>query len=361
MFEGKSLFSDQTPESIRDSILSNLKTDLEVGEGSYLGDLAMAQALEIHKVYGAMEQLAYIVWVTPDSGIYLDKAAEAQGLVPRKQGEKAKTTLRITGKPETVIPSGTVFMTEEYLEFITLSETVIPPSGQMLVKIEAKGKGKEYNVPENTITGQLVNIAGIETITNPETAQGGTENESDLSLYLRIDADRKKPSTSGNTYDYERWALEVSGVGYSKAISVWNGNGTVKVIIADENRKPVDNEVVERCVEHIQDQRPVGIGEGLTVVSADPQTIQVSAQLILEKNGTIRDITQQFEEKIAEYFGTISLIHNEVLYHWIGATLLEITGVRDYSNLLLNGDTHNITLTEEEIPELGRVTLDEAI
>ena len=42
----------------------------------------------------------------------------------------------------------------------------------------------------------------------------------------------------------------------------------------------------------------------------------------------------------------------------VGNLLLGIDGVEDYSNLLLNGESGNVALTEEEIAVAGTITLE---
>jgi len=41
----------------------------------------------------------------------------------------------------------------------------------------------------------------------------------------------------------------------------------------------------------------------------------------------------------------------------MGAALLTVPGVTDYSGLTLNGSAANVSLTSEQVPVLGTVTL----
>ena len=44
------------------------------------------------------------------------------------------------------------------------------------------------------------------------------------------------PITSGNKWQYISWAKSVDGVGDAKCLPLWNGAGTVKVIIVDSGK-----------------------------------------------------------------------------------------------------------------------------
>ncbi|WP_368234403.1 baseplate J/gp47 family protein [Anaerotruncus rubiinfantis] len=70
------------------------------------------------------------------------------------------------------------------------------------------------------------NDSRIQTVTNASAAMDGTDPKSDESRFPRIDSSRKKLRTSGNAYDYEAWACEVSGVGYAKCTPIQYGPGT---------------------------------------------------------------------------------------------------------------------------------------
>ena len=47
-----------------------------------------------------------------------------------------------------------------------------------------------------------------------------------------------------------------------------------------------------------------------------------------------------------------------VSYALVGKLLLECSGIKDYTDLTINGGTQNIPLSEEELPSLGEVVLD---
>lgn len=60
---------------------------------------------------------------------------------------------------------------------------------------------------------------------------GGEDTEGDSSLLNRYYAKVRSPGTSGNRADYLIWALDIPGVGAAQVQPLWNGPGTVKVVI----------------------------------------------------------------------------------------------------------------------------------
>ncbi len=64
----------------------------------------------------------------------------------------------------------------------------------------------------------------------------GTNEESNEALRERFLIKVRKPSTSGNVYDYYNWAMACKGVGAAKIFPLAYGPGTVKVVVADEDK-----------------------------------------------------------------------------------------------------------------------------
>lgn len=90
----------------------------------------------------------------------------------------------------------------------------------------------------------LVNLPGLEGYTNGQ-GEGGTDRESDEALYLRVVEARQRPATSGNGWDYRRWALAVEGVGEVKVVELWNGPGTVGLTLTDSNFRGASPEIIQ--------------------------------------------------------------------------------------------------------------------
>lgn len=348
------MYEDRTRDAIKAEILGALTTDIQIREGSFADDMAGPLAVQLFKMYIALNRVFGMVFVDETSGVYLDMTANEIGIEPRKEGVRAVAALQIEGTPGTGIDAGKQFLTGGRMIFAADEAATIGEDGFAVVAVTALETGEAYNVDSGEICFQVENQSGIKSVANPEAAQGGADPESDESLFARIDAHRKKPVTSGNVYHYEKWALEVEGVGAVRIFPLWAGPGTVKVLIASERRQPVDDLTVRRCAKYIESVRPVGAR--VTVESARGVPVSVSAQVRLKEGVDPETVTQKYTEALTEYLGELAFREYVVRYNKIGALLMEVDGVVDYRELTVNGAQESVELGELEVPVAGEVT-----
>ena len=346
------LFEDQTPEIIRDRILSAMGTDMQTREGSYAYNLASPIAFEIWRVLMTLDELVYAFYVTEDSGPWLDVHAGLLALA-RREGTKAIAAIHFTGRDGVTIPAGTQFFTRSGMEFLLVYDvTLANGSGPGCLRAAEAGDG--YNVDAGEITQIMRNIPGLEGWTH-EGAVGGTDPESDASLFERIDFRRKRPATSGNENHYIEWARACDGVGAVKVQRLWDGPGTVRIILVGDDSRPVDDTVAANCAAYIETQRPVGAE--VTVISAVGAPISVSASVTLDKTATAAAAQAEFKDKLAAYLQPMAFEETVVYYTRIGALLSSVAGVIDYEDLLVNGGTDNVAIDDTAVPVPGEVTL----
>lgn len=346
------MFESITPASIKAAILAEIDTDLNTGEGSFLSDLVTPVAMEIWKCYQSLNALIPIAFVDESSGGYIDLECAKYGIT-RKAGTKAAAAMTFSGTSGTVIPAGTAFLTAGGLEF-DLTAAVTLASGTGSGTVEASTAGDAYNVGAGEITNMVTAIAGLSSFSNAA-ATGGTDEEADTALVSRLTTYRQKPATSGNAYHYEQWALETDGVGAAKVTPLWDGAGTVKVLIAGSDMGPVDSSVVTACAAAIEENRP--IGATVTVESAEALTINVAATVTIDGTTTKAAVQTAFSAALETYLQSISFVKYTLLYNRIAYMLLDIAGVTDYSVLTVNGGTVNITIGDDQVPVVGTVTV----
>lgn len=342
------MYEEMTPETIKASILEGI-TNLDTREGSYINNLVSPVAYKIWEYYQALNAVIPIAFVDETSGEYIDKRCADYGIV-RKPGTKSSTVMILTGTNGTVIPKGKVFLTESGLEFLTLEEVTL--FGETPVTIKAVEEGEQYNVEAGTITRQLSSTYGLTSFVN-QVALGGTDPESDKALVKRLYDFLRLPATSGNIHHYRQWAKEVNGVGEAKVFPLWNGAGTVKIVIVDQSFHPASNEVVNACAAYIEKKRP--IGAEVTVVSAEEFPIEILATV--KASADIEKVQSGFTEKVQKYIEEIAFVEKELVYNRVGALLMETEGVEDYTSLTINGKPQSVLFEEEQVPALKGVTV----
>lgn len=349
------MYESITPETIEKEILDEI-TAFDTREGSFARTLVAPAAYEIWKYYTALEGVPDMIFINEGSGAYIDKKAADYGIT-RKPGAKAIASIAFTGVSGTILPAGKVFLTADGYEYLLDAQVVIPASGTASGTVTAAEAGAAYNASAGEISVQQSPAAGL-TSFSAGAASGGVDRETDGQLVERYYDYLRKPATSGNVYQYEQWAKSVNGVGKAKIFPLWNGAGTVKVVISDENGGVAPSETVTACTAYIESVRP--IGAAVTVESATARNISVSATVELDSSVTLSGVKTQFEKAVSAYLKSLAFEKSEVVYSRIGFLLLDIPGVQDYSNLLLAGGTANVSIGNTQIPVLSGVTLNAA-
>lgn len=341
------MYSNETYEEIKERILKDISTSLDKREGSFIHDMISPIAVELTRTYIELDNVLNIAFIKTSYDEYLDRKVNEFGIY-RKEGEKAIGTINILGAEGTRIPKGTIALTQDNLRFI-LDEGIIT-NGEVTVKATAEEAGRKYNVLQNTIIKLDIDIFGVEEISNKEFV-GGIDRETDSELKSRFFRVIQKPMTSGNANHYEQWALEVNGVGNATVKPLWNGPGTVKVMISDSNKQPVSNEVIEACEEYIESVRP--IGATVTVTTPSLFNISIVVDVDLDNTKTLEEVTSIIRNNLVSYFK----ICDEVRYTKVGGIIAAAEGVLDYRNLKINNATSNITIPNENIINLSSLVV----
>ena len=150
--------------------------------------------------------------------------------------------------------------------------------------------------------------------------------------------------------------MECEGIGAAKVFPLANGPGTVKVIVADANMSAAGTGLLETVKNHIEELRP--IGADVTVASVVEKAVNVSADIKLQAGRNLGTVQEVFRTSLAAYLRKEALDMSYVSMARVGNLLLGTDGVEDYSNLLLNGLSDNVAMSEEEIAVTGTVTLE---
>jgi len=350
------VFEAQTYGAIMTRLLAAVPGDLDKREGSFIWDALSPTALELAQAYAEMDLVLQYGFAQTTYGQYLDYRAAEHGLT-RKAAGKATGEVTITGTSGAIIPAGALVATGAGLQFATTAEVKIGEAGTVLADIEAVKAGAAGNVLAGAITALPVSIAGVTAVSNTEATIGGTDQETDTALLERILYKVQSPATSGNTAHYRQWALEVPGVGDAKVYPIWDGPGTVKVVILDTDKQPPDAAIVTAVTDYIETVRPVGAT--VTVVAASGVAINISAQLTLASYTTLVEVEQLVIEGVTAYLDSIAFKDPLVRYTRIAAVLLDIPPIIDYADLTVNGGISNIEMASGQIAVLGTVTLSE--
>lgn len=354
----------KTQDQLNTDMLANITDDYEKSTGFLTGDLVKTNAIELAKIYIAIQELVDKIDVDKLSGDELTKYVKQRKGIVRKEATKAKAILTITGTA--TINTGDLFSTSNNIQFASIETKTITESGT--VEVECTQAGSIGMVGANSIILMPITIAGVTSVTNLASSYDGFEAEDDDSLRNRYYEALQTPATSGNIYHYLKWAKEINGVGNAKVFSLWNGDNTVKVLIINADMQPASQTLIDEVQEYID---PKGEGDSMwgtgagqapigaytTVATATPNSINISVTVTLVDGYTLGTVQTNITNAIVAYLKEIAFYYNYVSYAKIGSIIFNTEGVADYTNLLVNGVATNVNLGDEEVAVIGTVTV----
>ena len=346
------MFENQTYETIRNRILDNTNITIDKREGSFLSNMASAISQELAKAYINMSDILSLGFIEDNFDTFLDKRVSEFG-VYRKQGSKTIGEIKVEGQDGVTIENGTIVKANG-LYFTVLNDIELPNDN--VIYVEANEVGYKYNLLANTEFELVEKNEKITKLVNEVDFTNGVDIETDEDLRKRFVKVVNNPSTSGNKNHYEEWALEVNGVGRAIVYPLWNGNGTVKVMIVGNDNKPVTDEIVEACKLHISENMPIGCQ--LTITTPSLLNVSIKANVELKEGYELEDVKLEFEASLNEYLKDVT---NELTYSKVYGLLVNRSGVGDISNLLVNDTNGNITVLEDKIINISEIILSEVV
>lgn len=366
------IISEMDDEAIHARMLGHLPADIDKTAGGFAYDFSAPAALEKAEMMITINEVLQLAFPEWSYGKFADLHAQENGM-KRKAACPAETTLLVEGTPGFTVPKGFVFATAKVgnadsIEFTAEADVKLDEAGRAEIPVCCTQNGTIGNVPESSIVLMGDPVEEITSVSNPEAATGGIEEESDAALIARIiEKERSNDSSHvGCDSDYVRWALEVDGVGSAAVIPEWmgKGSGTVKLIVMDYNGQPANESILEAVYEHIispddRDARLAPIGAILTVTTAKALEISISAKVTLEEGITLESVKSAYAAGIANYLNEAK---SEKYFRRTraGSILSETAGVVDYADLLINGAEANVPIAPEDYPTITGITLEGA-
>ena len=346
-----------TVNEILDDLLEQVPDEYDTSEGSFFYDLLYPVAVEIQVLYNKIDVLEQNAFALTAIGEYLDRKVAEQGIT-RNAATFAKGTLRITGTPGSVILQGAKAATDSML--YAVDETVeIPDRGVVDVEAVCIIEGSSGNTGADTITRFPVTLPGLTSVTNPAEFTGGYDAESDADLLERYLEKVSRPNVSGNSYHYIEWAKEVSGVGDVQVIPLWNGPGTVKVVIVDSDGQPAETKLIAKVQAYIDECRPVGAD--VTVESAEAKEVNITAFIDTEV-ADFDVLKANISTAISAYLADEAAAKMYVSYAKVCAAIMSVDGVDDCGSLRFVSEdgaetTASFPVPEGYIPVLGELNI----
>lgn len=341
------MYENITEEVILQRMMDRIPNSMDKREGSIIHDALAPTAIEHQLLYIDLDTFLREVFTDKASREYLVKRAAERNIIPHPA---TAAVWKASFTPKNLqVENGARFNCDS----MNLAVTGKVEDGIYELTCETAGsigngcQGKL--IPINYVTGlETAELAELVTPGNDE-----EETEAFRERYLTI---LRKPSTSGNIYDYYNWAMACKGVGAAKVFPLAYGPGTVKVVIADEDKTAATPALLKVVKDYIEEMRP--IGATVTIASAEELPVNIMGRVKLKNGLNLGKVQAAFRTAFNAFLKDNAFDISYVGYARVGNILLETAGLEDYADLTINGFSHNIELTDEQIAVIGTVTLE---
>lgn len=313
-------FSEKTYENLMSETLDRVSQAYDKRDGSMIYNAIAALCFEIAMLYGALGFTFDATYIDTSPREYLIKRASDRSITPHP-AKKAIYYADIERADP--VSEGTRFSCED-MNFVvipfsdgalrkevTLAGEETSTKNRQLVECETAG------IIGNSYSGTLIPIDYIDGLGKAELCgsdlyQDGVDEEDTEDFRARVKEEMRTIAFGGNIADYKRKVLELDGVGQVKVHPIWNGAGTVKIVITSENPaspEPTVDKVSE--VQNIIDPSS-GTGEGLapighivTVAGVTTKQVSVAMTVTLKGNSTAGQVETVAAPIIEEYFESL--------------------------------------------------------
>ncbi|MGM9544775.1 MAG: baseplate J/gp47 family protein, partial [Romboutsia timonensis] len=177
--------------------------------------------------------------------------------------------------------------------------------------------------------------------------------ETDEELRERFKYIIQNPRTSGNVNNYKEWALECDGVGRVKVYPLWNGNGTVKVLVIGNDNLPCSTETINEVKNYIEEKRP--IGATVTVETPSILNLTFDIKIKLDSAYSLDDTEMQISTVLHDYINKLN--DEDIIYYKALSTVGDLDSVDDIVTFTINDKQENIAVGDYYIPVIDTITV----
>jgi uncharacterized phage protein gp47/JayE len=319
-------------------------------ESSIIYNALAPAAQELYLLYTCLDDILDDAFADTAEREYLVRRAAERGMAPYPA-----TNAVWRGEFNIDVEPGSAFTIDD-VEYLT-AEKIAGSSFRVVCAVP----GAAGNEKSGTLI-PVEYIDGLESAELVELLVPGRDEEDTEAFRERYFYSFQSQAFGGNKADYKQKAESLPGVGGVKVLPVWDGGGTVKLIITDSrHRAPTPALVAE--VQEAFDPPPNGRGAGLapighvvTVEGAVSVPVDVSATLDYEPGYDWGAVS-------AAVYGRLDAYYDELSKAWgaggvvvrvtqIESRVLGVDGVRDITGTQINGVPANLDLGDA-LPERG--------
>lgn len=332
------------------------RPNIDTREGSIIYTSLAPAAVELVSMYIELDVIMRETFADTATRLYLIRRCEERGITV----EPATKAIR-QGEFNIDIPSGSTFSLN------LLNYTAVERVSEGIYKMECETAGTAGNEE----SGKLRPNDYIEDLTSAYLTAiliPGEDEENTEHLRARYMESLNPQAYGGNIADYKQKVHALGGVGGVKVYPVWNGGGTVRLVILDTlYRKPTTTLIdeVQTAIDPTQNEGEglgiAPIGHVVTVDGVNETAVYISTEITYQGGWNWDSIEDSVNEVIDDYFELLAKAWEASEYltvrvSQIETRLLDLDGVLDIGGTKLNNAARNLQLGPDDIPIRGAVT-----
>jgi len=344
-----------TYEMILQRMLDKVPYTIDKREGSIIYNALAPVAAEVMQMYIEADGILNETFADTASRPYLIKRAAERGVTPNLASNAI-----LKGVFNENVPIASRFSLDDLNYIVT--EKIDDLQFRLMCEVKGAEGNKHF--------GSLIPIDYIDGLTSAELTEvliPGEDEEDTESLRIKYFSTLDSQAFGGNIADYKEKVNKIQGVGGVKVYPVWNGGGTVKLVIINSQYQKPSNELineVQTIIDPIWNQgQGVGlapIGHIVTVFGISEDVIHISTNITYQEGWTWDDIKDYVEGVIDDYFlelNQIWALNDNVIVRisQIESRLLNLSGILDISGTSINGIQENLVLGADSIAVRGDV------
>lgn len=361
-------------------MLDAVPDNIDKREGSIIYDALAPAALVMGQQSLDMANVIKETYIKTASGEFLDYRAIEHGTsrYPATQTEAKAKVLNDKKEPLDNVQIGDKFAS---IGDSPIFYVVTKINDDLTVELTAEVKGSSANSYIGQILpvtpNDLLSWAEITEITAP-----ARDVESDDHLRARLLSSQNWIAYGGNVADYLDMTSKIDEVGAAQIYPTWNGGGTVKVVILNNDLMPASASLVQKVKNALdpEDKQAEGYGlapidHAVTVTAPEKLIVNVDISVKLDDTKVTRYVKDSITKAVEGYFQSLredwadinqklGRGYQETIYRSkILSQVMLTEGVVNAKLPSLNGRDADIDLvftnSQSQLPVVGTVTINE--
>lgn len=293
-----------------DSMLDNVSDDVDKRQGSIIYDAIAPAAMEMAN--RSTDLINYInqSHVATATGDFLDWHAQDKG-TSRELATNTKVTAHIVDDNKNIVTNIDVNDRFASVGADTIFYYVLgkKDNGDYLLQAEIPG------TTPNGYTGQLLPVTPNDSINWAEIVEiyaPAKDDESDDSLRERLLSPNNYINYGGNITDYHTMLDNIKDVGAVQIYPAWQGGGTVKLVILDNDLNPAVDTLLNEVKTTIDPPEESGLGYGLapighqvTVVRPKIFDITITSNVVSDGKIDKSVLNNEIKSSVQNYFNDL--------------------------------------------------------